>query len=140
MFKDKVHFVEELTKSIQKDIAAKAEELQKGKDWPGQEHLGGKARFQDTSHLKISESAEKHGYTVHETKKNGEVTVHPHVPVAELDNMTGRQSKLRLTNKGAKNHDCHTEAVVQHHGVVNLGNGKTSVSSSSATVKGKKLE
>jgi len=29
MFKDKAHFVEELTKSIQKDIATKAEELAK---------------------------------------------------------------------------------------------------------------
>jgi hypothetical protein len=43
MFKDKVHFVEELTKSIQKDIAAKADELAKA-DGKGKQFI-----TQDTS-------------------------------------------------------------------------------------------
>lgn len=55
MFKDKAHFVEELTKSIQKDIAAKAEELEKGL------HLRGGAAGDAGKQAKLKEVKEKGG-------------------------------------------------------------------------------
>lgn len=71
MFKDKAHFIEELTKSIQKDIAAKAEELEKGL------HLRGGAAGDAAKQAKMKEQKEKAGMHDEHERLSNALKLHP---------------------------------------------------------------
>jgi hypothetical protein len=110
MFKDKQHFVEELAKSIQKDLN---EALEKSL----RQHMFQKG---STLHLKAATGDKKnsHKYTVHEHTADGQVKVHEDVPLGKLDSRAKAHSKpFRMLMGGEshnKKHDLYHSAKVRH--------------------------
>ena len=117
LFKDKEHFIQELTKSIQKDIASKVEELEKAK----------KVLFTPGSTIHIKKATKGKGYEVHEHHENGDITNHGDIGYASLDARMPKGKKnenlslLRMKDSKHEGVPLHHSAKVKHISVQNGG-------------------
>lgn len=118
-FKDRDHFAEELTKSIQESIEGRVEELEKSRN-----HM-----FTPGSTIHIKKATKGKGYEVHEHHENGDVTNHGSIGYSKIDKRMAqdREGKsvglLRMKDSKHKGMPLHHTAEVKHVSVTNASTG-----------------